>query len=67
MTFNEYLDSKKINPEAFKTWNLSTYLEWEQAFAQYHPDSFTMQFKFVLNNTRRALQAWQNTQPTPNK
>jgi len=67
MTFNEYLTSKKINPEAFKTWNLNTYLEWEQAFAQYHPDSFTMQFKFVLNNTRRALQAWQNTQPTPNK
>ena len=44
MTFNEYLTSKKINPEAFKTWNLTQYQEWEQAFAQYHPDSFTMQF-----------------------
>lgn len=67
MTFNEYLTSKKINPEAFKAWNLTQYQEWEQAFAQYHPDSFTMQFKFVLNNIRRAVQAWQNTQPTLNK
>ena len=62
MTFNEYLTSKKIDPESFKTWNLSQYQEWEHAFAHYHPDSFTMQFKFVLNNTRRALQAWQKQQ-----
>jgi hypothetical protein len=66
MTFNEYLTSKKINPEAFKTWNLTQYQEWEQAFAHYHPDSFTMQFKFVLNNTRRALQAWQKQQEVSN-
>lgn len=66
MTFNEYLTSKKIDPESFKTWNLSQYQEWERAFAQYHPDSFTMQFKFVLNNTRRALQAWQKQQEVSN-
>lgn len=66
MTFNEYLTSKKIDPEAFKVWNLGRYQEWEQAFAQYHPDSFTMQFKFVLNNTRRSLQAWQKQQKVSN-
>jgi len=62
MTFEEYLTKKKIDPEAFKAWDKGMFATWKSDFAAYHPDSFTMQYKFLLNNTRRTIQAFQINQ-----
>jgi hypothetical protein len=53
MEFNDYLTSKNINPDSFKASDISLYLTWEKAFIQMHPNSFTEQYKFQLNKTRR--------------
>lgn len=53
MSFDEYLIAKKINLQAFQTGNPQQFSQWQHAFAQLHPDSFTEQFKFQINQTRR--------------
>ena len=53
MTFEEYLVSKKINAGAFRSGEASRFVEWQQLFEQVHPDSFTAQKKFLLNDVRR--------------
>ncbi len=53
MTFEEYLTSKKINVAAFRNGETSRFVEWQQLFEQVHPDSFTAQKKFLLNDVRR--------------
>ena len=53
MTFEEYLVSKKINVVAFQNGEAARFVEWQQLFEQVHPDSFTAQKKFLLNDVRR--------------
>jgi hypothetical protein len=53
MTFQEYCLKKKIDPELFQKSDPSRYQEWERIFDQVHPDSFTEQKKFLINETRR--------------
>lgn len=54
MDFAEYLKSKKIDADAFKKampeqWNI-----WNQQFGQMHPNSFTSQKLYLINDIRRA-------------
>lgn len=53
MTFDDYLRLKKIDPEQFLRNEPTRYAEWEKEYASMHPDSFTVQKKFLLNDTRR--------------
>jgi hypothetical protein len=54
MDFIEYLTKKKIDSEAFRKEDLSRFQEWERLFYQVHPESFTAQKKFYINDIRRA-------------
>jgi len=53
MEFEEYLISKKIDGIAFKKADQERFLEWEQIFQTMHPESFTAQKKFLINDIRR--------------
>jgi hypothetical protein len=53
MIFEEYLSSKKINHETFLWAETERYNELKKIFNQVHPDSFTMQKKFLINDLRR--------------
>ena len=53
MTFEEYLVQKKIDSNQFLTNEPVRYAEWKSEFAQMHPESFTVQKKFMLNDTRK--------------
>ena len=53
MDFNTYLKSKKIDPAAFEVKQPLRYSEWAELYAHVHPDSFTMQKKFLINGIRR--------------
>jgi len=53
MTFEEYLDSKKIDAESFRTADPNLYAEWQNTFNQLHPNSFTAQKLYVINSVRR--------------
>ena len=53
MIFEEYLSAKKINQETFLWADPDKYLELKKIFNQVHPDSFTMQKKFLINDLRR--------------
>lgn len=56
MTFEEYLISKKIDGDRFRRAQPGRYLEWQDLFSQTHPESFTMQKKFLINDIRRLYQ-----------
>ncbi|MBC7451773.1 MAG: hypothetical protein H7259_09820 [Cytophagales bacterium] len=53
MSFEEYCLKKKINSEAFLSAEPERWDEWKFLFEQMHPDSFTEQKKFLINETRR--------------
>lgn len=53
MEFDDYLTSKKIDSTQFRLREPQLYVEWKSLFEQVHPDSFTTQKKFLLNNVRR--------------
>lgn len=53
MSFQEYLISKKIDEAAFKSAEPDRYAEWSKLFSLIHPESFTLQKKFLLNPVRR--------------
>ncbi|MBN8822438.1 MULTISPECIES: hypothetical protein [unclassified Spirosoma] len=53
MSFQEYLSQKKISVEQFQQAEPARFLEWQREFGQMHPESFTAQKKFLLNDTRR--------------
>ncbi len=53
MTFNEYLTAKKIDSGVFRQCEPQRWSEYENVFGQVHPDSFTTQKKFVINDLRR--------------
>lgn len=53
MEFVEYLKQKKIDPVVFQKSDSLRYEEWQNEFATMHPESFTAQKKFLINNLRR--------------
>lgn len=53
MEFEEYLKSKKIDSVAFRGADPARFSEWENMFQSMHPDSFTSQKKFLINDVRR--------------
>jgi hypothetical protein len=53
MTWEEYCKKKKINSEAFKKAEPERWLSLKTIFEQVHPNSFTEQKKFIINNLRR--------------
>jgi hypothetical protein len=53
MEFEEYLKGKKIDSAAFQKADHGRYVEWEDIFKTMHPESFTAQKKFLINNIRR--------------
>jgi hypothetical protein len=52
-TFEEYLEKKKIDSDAFREAEEEMWLEWKELFEQMHPDSFTSQKLFLINPIRR--------------
>jgi len=53
LSFVDYLTRKKIDADLFQQAEPVRYAEWEREFIVMHPDSFTVQKKFLLNDTRR--------------
>jgi len=53
MEFEEYLKIKKIDAVSFKEAESTRFEEWKNLFKTLHPDSFTSQKKFLINETRR--------------
>jgi len=53
MTFEEYLDSKKIDKDQFSKQQPEVYNEWKNLFEQLHPNSFTAQKLYLINSIRR--------------
>jgi len=53
MDFEAYLAQKKIDSAAFKKTDPTRFNEWSELFETMHPDSFTAQKKFLLNDIRR--------------
>lgn len=53
MSFEDYLILKKIDRQRFLESEPERYTEWKEEFQQMHPDSFTVQKKFLLNDTRK--------------
>lgn len=53
MTYAEYLASKKIDPELFRSGSPELFIKWQTDFEQVHPASFTARHLFLINKTRR--------------
>jgi hypothetical protein len=53
MEFDEYLKSKKIDANIFEQEDTSRFKEWRELFTIMHPESFTAQKKFLINEIRR--------------
>ncbi len=53
MEFSAYLLAKKINEQVFAQNDNSRYQEFKNLFQQVHPDSFTSQKLFIINQIRR--------------
>lgn len=53
MEFEEYLKQKKIDAVAFASQDKARFEEWQEQFKTMHPDSFTSQKKFLINDIRR--------------
>lgn len=53
MEFNAWLESKKIDPIAFRTGDPSRYQGWAEAFGQMHPASFAARYLYQINPIRR--------------
>ena len=54
MLFDEYLLSKKIDPEKYKVSDPDQYSDFQKLYNQVHPESFTQQKLFLINKIRRA-------------
>lgn len=54
MTFEEYLEKKKINSVDFMGKEPGRWQQLKAVFDQMHPESFTAQKLFLINNIRRA-------------
>jgi hypothetical protein len=53
MTFEEYLTNKKIDTDLFSKANPEKWQALKAIFEQMHPEGFTMQKKFLLNDLRK--------------
>ncbi|MBX9853491.1 MAG: hypothetical protein K2X86_17235 [Cytophagaceae bacterium] len=53
MTWEEYCIKKKIDSEAFRKSEPAKWEELKTIFEQVHPNSFTEQKKFLINDIRR--------------
>lgn len=53
MTFEEYLQAKKIDSAAFKTAEPERWKEWEGLFNNVSEQSFTAQKLYLINPIRR--------------
>jgi len=53
MKFEEYLVSKKIDSQAFKSAEPDRWSEWNNLFDQMSPASFTAQKLYLINPLRR--------------
>lgn len=53
MTWEEYCKKKKIDSDRFRTAEPERWKEWKNLFEQIHPNSFTEQKKFLINDIRR--------------
>ena len=53
MTFEEYLIEKKIDAKKFKRSESELFDSFEKLFLQIHPNSFTAQKLFLINDLRR--------------
>ncbi|QSE97483.1 hypothetical protein [Fulvivirga lutea] len=53
MDFIEYLKSKKIDPKLYEAGDQKQYLKFKQEYEQMHPNSFTSQKLFLINDLRR--------------
>jgi hypothetical protein len=53
MNWEEYCISKKIDSNAFKLKEEYRWNEFKTIFEQMHPNSFTEQKKFLINDIRR--------------
>lgn len=53
MNLRNYLISKRIDPDQFKSEEKEQYLLFNRTFSQMHPDSFTAQKLFLINKLRR--------------
>lgn len=53
LTFDEYLRSKKIDSQAFQSAEPEHWQQLKTLFEQVHPESFTSQKKFLINDIRR--------------
>ncbi|GGC02042.1 hypothetical protein [Dyadobacter sediminis] len=53
MEFEEFLKQKKIDATAFREADETRFSEWKELFPNMHPESFTAQKKFLINEIRR--------------
>jgi hypothetical protein len=53
MDYETYLIEKKIDPEAFRDNEPDKWQSFKVIFESVHPNSFTVQKKFLLNDLRR--------------
>jgi len=51
--FETYLAGKKIDSQAFKASEPEKWQEFNDLFEKVHPESFTVQKKFLINKLRR--------------
>lgn len=54
MTFEEYLEKKKINSVDFKQLEPERWQQLKTVFDHLHPESFTAQKLYLINKIRRA-------------
>jgi hypothetical protein len=65
MTFEDYLSGKKIDSALFRAGEPGRWEEFRASFEGVHPDSFTAQKKFLLNNLRRRYLLVMQAAPAP--
>lgn len=53
MDFESYLQQKKIDSQLFRSQEPEKWEHWKTLFEQIHPESFTTQKKFLINDIRR--------------
>jgi hypothetical protein len=53
MTFEEFLVKRKIDAAAFRQHNEPLFTDWQNRYAQMHPNSFFVSVKMVINDVRR--------------
>lgn len=67
MEWEDYLSAKKIDPHAFKQGDPALFAEFARLFMQMHPDSFTAQKLFLINQIRRNYPAQAESVAEPPK